>query len=70
MIQSLLIKKITSLVIERLLAKNQKDMNEFTSNVKELDLKFKKMNARIKAIEDIVTKIKYGMEFDRNKKQA
>ena len=58
MIQSLLIKKITSLVIERLLAKNQKDMNEFTSNVKELDLKFKKMNARIKAIEDIVTKIK------------
>ena len=38
--------------------KNQKDMNEFTSNVKELDLKFKKMNARIKAIEDIVTKIK------------
>ena len=58
MIQSLLIKKITSLVIERLLAKNQKDMNEFTRNVKELDLKFKKMNARIKAIEDIVTKIK------------
>ena len=58
MIQSLLIKQITSLVIERLLAKNQKDMNEFTSNVKELDLKFKKMNARIKAIEDIVTKIK------------
>ena len=58
MIQSLLIKKITSLVIERLLAKNQKDMNEFTSNVKELDLKFKKMTARIKAIEDIVTKIK------------
>ena len=58
MIQSLLIKKITSLVIERLLAKNQKDINEFTSNVKELDIKFKKMNARIKAIEDIVTKIK------------
>ena len=58
MIQSLLIKKITNLVIERILVKNQKDINEFTSNVKELDLKFKKMNARIKAIEDIVTKIK------------
>ena len=58
MIQSLLIKMITSLVIERILVKNQKDINEFTSNVKELDIKFKKMNARIKAIEDIVTKIK------------
>ncbi len=58
MIQSLLIKKITNLVIERILVKNQKDINEFTSNVKELDIKFKKMNARIKAIEDIVTKIK------------
>ena len=58
MILSLLIKKITNLVIERILVKNQKDINEFTSNVKELDIKFKKMNARIKAIEDIVTKIK------------
>ena len=58
MIQSLLIKKITNLVIERILVKNRKDINEFTSNVKELDIKFKKMNARIKAIEDIVTKIK------------
>ena len=58
MIQSLLIKKITNLVIERILVKNQEDINEFTSNVKELDIKFKKMNARIKAIEDIVTKIK------------
>ena len=58
MIQSLLIKKITNLVIERILVKNQKDINEFTSNVKELDIKFKKMNARIKAIEDIATKIK------------
>ena len=58
MIQSLLIIKITNWGIERILVKNQKDINEFTSNVKELDIKFKKMNARIKAIEDIVTKIK------------
>ena len=59
MIQSLLLKKISGLVIEKIMKKRViKNINEFASNVKELDLKLKQMNARIKAIEDIVTKIK------------
>jgi hypothetical protein len=59
MIQSLLLKKISGLVIEKIMKKRvMKNINEFASNVKELDLKLKQMNARIKAIEDILTKIK------------
>ena len=59
MIQSLLLKKISGLVIEKIMKKRViKNINEFASNVKELDLKLKQMNARIKAIEDILTKIK------------
>ena len=59
MIQSLLLKKISGLVIEKIMKKRvMKNINEFASNVKELDIKLKQMNARIKAIEDILTKIK------------
>ena len=55
MIQSLLLKKISGLVIEKIMKKRViKNINEFASNVKELDLKLKQMNARIKAIEDIL----------------